>query len=284
MAFRAPPARKPARVPVVKKRARSWALIAAVVGFLAGVGVVFAMTLLDIKPLDTRYVDMVRESKFIQFVQSTLGVSKDETRSREAVTLPATSPEVDSISGTLVVDSAVASAVPEPDRGANNPDASVPQIADGNVAETNELLAVPGEENDVAIDDSSPESPEEAFAAASTIGTPGFQLGSDFFTIEESGQALALEIYRQGDLSIPASVELTTYAGSAEPALDFGAFDRHEILFAIGESSKTVFIPIVADALPERSEVFRITLHNSLGEMILAERAAATVFIIDDDA
>ncbi len=114
-AFRAPPPPKPARVPVAKKRARSWTLIAAVVGFLAGVGLVFAMTLLDIKPVDTRYVDMVRESKFIQFVQSTLGVSKDESGLREAVTSPATSPEVESISGTLVVDPAVAPAAPEPD-------------------------------------------------------------------------------------------------------------------------------------------------------------------------
>ncbi len=89
--------------------------------------------------------------------------------------------------------------------------------------------------------------------------------------------------YRQGNLSIPASVELTTYAGSAESALDFADFDRHEIRFAIGEASKTIFVPIVADALPERSEVFRIVLGNSLGEMILTERAAATVFIIDDD-
>jgi serine/threonine protein kinase len=290
-AFRAPPPPKPARVPVAKKRARSWTLSAAVVGFLAGVGLVFAVTLLDIKPVDTRYVDMVRESKFIQFVQSTLGVAKDESGSSEAVTLPATSPEVENISGTLVVDSAEAPAAPEPDTGANNPESLLPTIADGDAGEieavddsgTNELVAVPGEEIDVAIDDSSPESPEEATVLAATTGAPGFQLGSDFFTIEENGQALAVEIFRQGNLSTPASVELTTYAVSAESALDFADFDRHEIRFAIGEASKTVFIPIVADALPERSEVFRIVLGNSLGEMILTERAAATVFIIDDD-
>ena len=284
-AFRAPAPPKPARILAAKKKARSWTLIAAAVGFLAGVGLVLAMTLLDIKPVDTRYVDMVRESKFIQFVQSTLGVSRDEEGIRNVVTPPATLPELESIPRNLALDSAVAPvAPPEPDTGADNPDALVPEVADGDVAETNELLVVPGEENDVAVDNSSPESPEVVIAAASTIGAPGFQLGSDFYTIQENGQALAVEIYRQGDLSIPASVELTTYAGSAEPAVDFVDFERHEIRFAIGEASKTIFVPIVADATSEGSEAFRIVLGNSLGEMFLTERAAATVFIIDDDS
>ena len=261
-------------------------------GFLAGVALVLAMALLDIRPVDTRYVDLVRESRFIQFVQSTLGSRKDEEGIPDAVALPQTSPDIESISNTLLVDSAVAPAAPEPDTGANEPELSVPTIVDGDAGETeavdvsgtNELVAVQGAEDDLAIDDSSPELPEEAIVSAATTGIPGFQLGSTVYYIEENGQALAVEIYRQGNLSTPASVELTTYAGSAESALDFADFDRHEIRFAVGEASKTVFIPIVADDLAERSEVFRIALGNSLGEIMLSERSTATVIIIDDDA
>ena len=280
-AFSAPPPTKPALVPVAKKRARSWILIAAAVGFLAGVGLVLAMTLLDIRPIDARFVDVVRESKFMVSMQSMLGVSKEETGIREATTSSAASPDAETISSTPVFGSAVAPAVPEPDMVANIPDASVPEVADRGLDESGELLAVSGEENDVAIDAAPP---AEAITAAAATRVASFQLGSAVYTIEENGQALAVKIYRQGDLSIPASVELTTYAGSAESALDFADFDRHEIRFAAGEASKTAFIPIVADAVPEKSESFRIVLGNSLGEMMLTERAAATVFIIDDDA
>ena len=119
---------------------------------------------------------------------------------------------------------------------------------------------------------------------AAATGVPGFQLSSAVYSVEENGQALAVEIYRQGDLAVPASVELTTYGVSAESAVDFGIFERHEIRFAVGEASKTIFVPIVADATPEGSEVFRIALGNTLGEIMLKERAIATVIIIDDDA
>jgi hypothetical protein len=262
-------------------------------GFLAGVALVLAMAVLEIKPIDTRYVDLVRESKFIQFVQSTFGSPKDESGIQDAVSLSTRAPDIESISRTLVVDSAlVPAASSEPDTGANEPELSVPTIVDGDAGETeavdisgtNEVVAVQGAEDDLAIDDSSPESPEEAIVSAVTTGIPGFQLGSTAYYIEENGQALAVEIYRQGNLSIPASVELTTYAGSAESAVDFADFDRHEIRFEVGEASKTVFIPIVADALPESSEAFRIALSNSLGEIMVTERAIATVIIIDDDA
>ncbi len=194
------------------------------------------------------------------------------------------SPGAENVSSALVVDPVVAPAAEEPDPGSDEPAPSLPVPEAVDVGGTNELVAVQGAGDDPAISDSSPELPEEAIMATSTIATPGFQLGSDFYTILENGQALAVEIYRQGDLSIPASVELTTYAGTAESAVDFAEFERHEIRFAIGEASKTIFVPIVADATSEGSEAFRIVLGNSLGEMILTERAAATVFIIDDDS
>ena len=291
-AFKAPFSPKPARIPaakslpVARKRARSWTLVAAAAAFLCGAGLVLAMTLLGIQPIDSRYVDLIRESDFIQFVQSTLGDPKDETGIQESVTPSATSPDAEGISNTLAVDSAVAPSTQEPDAGAAIPDASVPALADSDVGEANELLVVSAEDNDLAIDASSPESsesPEDLMTAAAT-GVPGFQLSSAVYSVEENGQALAVEIYRQGDLAVPASVELTTYGVSAESAVDFGIFERHEIRFAVGEASKTIFVPIVADATPEGSEVFRIALGNTLGEIMLTERAIATVIIIDDDA
>jgi len=282
-AFRAPSPAKPARIraatiPVVKKRAGSWTLIAVAAAFLCGAGLMLATTMLGIQPIDSRYVDLVRDSEFIQFVQSRLGDRKDETGIQDVVTPPVAESE----SATMAVGAAVTPLTQESDAGANIPDLSVPALADADVGETNGSLTVAAEDNGLAIDASSPELPENIMTPTAT-GAPGFQLGSAVYYIEENGQALAVEIYRQGDLSIPASVELTTYPGSAESAVDFGAFERHEIRFAVGETSKTIFVPIVADATVEGSEVFRIALGNSLGELMLTELSTATVIIVDDD-
>jgi serine/threonine protein kinase len=280
-AFNATSPPKPARAPVArnapiaKKKARSWTLVAAA-AFLCGAGAVIAMTLLGIQPIDARYIDLARESGFMQFVQSAPGDPKDAAGIRKAVT-PATSPDVDSVPTNLVAELPVAASRQVSD--ANESDTSVPGLADGDVGRTNGLRAAPVDDSELVIGASSPED----VMAATTAGIPGFQLGSAEYSIEENGQALAVEIYRQGNLSIPASVELTTYSVSAESGVDFANFERHEIRFAAGEASKTIFVPIVADATPEGSEVFRIALGNSLGEMILTEGAIATVIILDDD-
>lgn len=295
-AFRAPSTTKPVRVPAAKRAGRSWTLIATAAGFIVGAGVVLAMTLLGIKPFDARYVELARESRFGQFLQSTLGYPEVETGLPEVVSPPGASPDIESISSTLVAEPELAPATQAPETSTSEPEQSlpVPEVADlaesaavdvrgTDVGGADELEAVQGADGDVSVDAASTESAEEALPAAAAAEITSFQLGSAVYSIEENGQALPVEIYRQGNLSIPARVELTTYAVSAESAVDFMDFDRHEIWFAVGEASKTVFIPIVADALPERSEAFRIALSNSLGEDILTEGSTATVIIIDDD-
>lgn len=296
-AFRERSPAKPASAPAARKKGRSWTLIATAAGFLLGAGLVLGMVLLGIKPVDSRYVDLVRESNFMQFIQATIGYPRNETDIPEVVSSPVTSPEVESMPSSTVIEPEIAAAARETDTGTNEPAPSLPPPEAVDIGETeaidvdapdanrvDELVAVQGAEDDLAIDAASTESPEEVLPAAAAAGVTSFQLGSTVYSIEENGRALPVEIYRQGDLADPASVELTTYAGSAESAVDFMEFDHHQIWFSAGEASKTVFIPIVADALPERSEVFRIALSNSLGEDMLTERSTATVIIIDDDA
>ncbi|MDH3304969.1 MAG: protein kinase [Gammaproteobacteria bacterium] len=295
-AFRAPSTTKPARVPATKRKGRSWTLTATAAGFVIGAGLVLAMTLLGIKPIDARYVELARESRFGQFLQSTFGYPKDETGPSEVISSPGTSPGVETLTSALVVESELAPAAQEAETGTSESELSllVPEAADlgesaavdvggTDIGRANEWIAVQGADDDLSVDVASTESAEEVLPAAATAGVTSFQLGSAVYSIGENGQALPVEIYRQGNLAIPASVELTTYAGSAESAVDFMDFDRYDIRFAVGEASKTVFIPIVADALPERSEAFRIALSNSLGEDMLTEGSTATVVIIDDD-
>ncbi|MGI9249515.1 MAG: Calx-beta domain-containing protein, partial [Woeseiaceae bacterium] len=113
--------------------------------------------------------------------------------------------------------------------------------------------------------------------------TPGFKLDSAEYFVRENATALAVQINRQGDVSTEASVEWTTVADSAEPPLDYVNFNRRRVLFAAGEKTKTVFVPIVADATAERNEYFRVALSRPGEDMILAQPFTATVVIIDDD-
>ena len=116
------------------------------------------------------------------------------------------------------------------------------------------------------------------------LPTPAFRLGAAEYVVQENSVALAVQIDRQGDLSSPANVEWTTYAGSAESQLDYAGFFRSRVEFAAGEASKTIFVPIVSDNDAENNESFRISLSRPADDMILAQPYSATVVIVDDDA
>lgn len=92
-------------------------------------------------------------------------------------------------------------------------------------------------------------------------------------------------VTRSGDASGTSSVSYTV-AGAGEPqatATDFGggAFPSGLITFAPGETSKVLSIPVLADAVVEATEGFRVTLTNPVGATI----ATATAFgsIQNDD-
>ena len=115
------------------------------------------------------------------------------------------------------------------------------------------------------------------------IVVPSFQLDSAEYLVQENATVVAVQISRQGDLSSPASVEWTTFSGSAESQLDYASFFRRQLQFAAGEETKTIFIPIVSDATAESDEDFQVALSTPGGDMILAHPFTATVTIIDDD-
>ncbi|MDH3533881.1 MAG: hypothetical protein OEO82_13190, partial [Gammaproteobacteria bacterium] len=92
-----------------------------------------------------------------------------------------------------------------------------------------------------------------------------------------------VQISRQGNLAAQASVEWTIFPGSAVPQFDYAEPDQRLLRFAPGDTTKTIFIPIVADTLPERDETFQLALRSPGGNVILADPITATVTIIDDD-
>src|SRR5205807_8200924 len=97
-----------------------------------------------------------------------------------------------------------------------------------------------------------------------------------------------------GDTSAPSSVNYATSdtAGLAacNQANTSVASSRCDyattigtLQFAAGESTKTIFIPIVNDSYAEGNESFSIRLSNPVGAT-LGSNSSATITILDDDA
>lgn len=101
-------------------------------------------------------------------------------------------------------------------------------------------------------------------------------------TIGESGTLIPLTVTRTGGLGSTTSVEYTSANATAEAGSDYEAVSG-TLTFGAGESSKTVNVPITADAFDEVDESFTVTLGNVIGGQLGAP-ATTTVTITDDDA
>jgi subtilisin family serine protease len=119
------------------------------------------------------------------------------------------------------------------------------------------------------------------------------QLSSANYTVNEGDGHANITLTRSGDVSGAASVSLatsdtagsqncSTANGKASARCDYVAiFGTAQ--FGAGESSKTVTIPIIDDALNEGTETFTISISNGFGTSLGAQ-TVATVTIIDNDS
>lgn len=88
-------------------------------------------------------------------------------------------------------------------------------------------------------------------------------------TISESSNELTVSINRDGDTQNIASVDYSTVEGTAKEASDY-IVDSGTVTFNQGESSKTISISIIDDAVVESEETFSISLsvpyQSTIGE------------------
>ncbi|HEX8890651.1 MAG TPA: Calx-beta domain-containing protein, partial [Pyrinomonadaceae bacterium] len=122
--------------------------------------------------------------------------------------------------------------------------------------------------------------------------TPLVGFSASSYTVAESGLHATITVNRLGDTSKTATVDYATsdpsglndcsqVTGNASQRCDYAA-SVGTLRFAAGESSKTIFIPIVNDVYVEGPESFTITLSNS-SNADLDSTKSATVNITDDD-
>ncbi|HKO97442.1 MAG TPA: cytochrome c peroxidase [Pyrinomonadaceae bacterium] len=129
------------------------------------------------------------------------------------------------------------------------------------------------------------------FGEAVTSEPTSVELTSSNYVIAESGGTAQVNVSRTEDSSA-ATVDYATrdssmldgcnlLNGTASSACDYGT-SVGTLRFAAGESSKTIFIPIVDDAYAEGSETLTITLTNPVG-MTLGSATSATITIQDNE-
>lgn len=110
--------------------------------------------------------------------------------------------------------------------------------------------------------------------------TPLVQWSSTSVIVGETGGSATLTVTRTRNSSGALSVNYTTASGTATSGSDFTATSG-TLTWSDGETaSKTITVPITADALVETSETFTVTLSSATGAT-LSDAASATVTILD---
>ncbi|TYP79190.1 Calx-beta domain-containing protein [Paenibacillus methanolicus] len=123
-----------------------------------------------------------------------------------------------------------------------------------------------------------------AFASAAsadeTNGHLSFEYG-EYETFENNG-SVAITINRTGGSAGEVTVDFWAESGSAAAYDDFVPASQ-TVTFAEGETSKTVYVDLVDDGVPEDYEGFAVYLGNPTGGASTAEDEYAYISIADDD-
>jgi Calx-beta domain len=107
------------------------------------------------------------------------------------------------------------------------------------------------------------------------------EFASASYTVNEDGGTVTITVTRSGNTALTSSVNYFTANGSAIGASDYVAASG-TLVFAPGETSKSVTILIIDDTVNEPNETFEVLL-NSLSNADAGDPTTTTVTIVDND-
>jgi len=107
-----------------------------------------------------------------------------------------------------------------------------------------------------------------------------FQQGN--WNMQENWGLKSITVVRDGDLSSPMTVDLSSVAGSAQPGLDYQSLQA-TLAFDVGETSKTVNLHLIDDSVWEDVETLNLILSNPTGGATLGALSSSVVNIADND-
>ena len=125
------------------------------------------------------------------------------------------------------------------------------------------------------------------------IVPPSIQLSASSFSGSEADGIITIHVTRTGDNGSSASVNFRTFDNAGLQSctvMNSRGSERCDyvtslgtVRFAAGESSKTIFVPVIDDVLVEGDETFTIGLSNAVGAT-LGSTNTAIITILDDDS
>jgi uncharacterized delta-60 repeat protein len=103
--------------------------------------------------------------------------------------------------------------------------------------------------------------------------------------VAESAGNLSVTLQRVGATNVTVAVDLATadaLTRTATANVDYSSVTSN-LVFAVGESAKSVVVYLTNDFIEEGTESFRVLLSNATGQATLGSHSNLTVNIIDDD-
>jgi Calx-beta domain-containing protein/uncharacterized protein DUF4214 len=110
--------------------------------------------------------------------------------------------------------------------------------------------------------------------------TTALQFAQPSYSVQEDLGVLTVTVIRTGDTSVATTVDYRTVDGSAIQKADF-EYSAGTLIFAPGETGKTLQILLNEDMYLEGNESFSVVLNNPTGA-VLGAQSTATVNITDD--
>jgi hypothetical protein len=126
---------------------------------------------------------------------------------------------------------------------------------------------------------------ETLFSIQSGVPAPAqgrLQFSSSSYQASENDGVAAITITRTGGSDGEVSASVLSSDGTAEVDLDYGAF-AESVVFAAGETQKTVFVPLLDDFRLEGNESFYLHLGNATGGAEIRDPSLATIRIMENE-
>src|SRR4029079_789608 len=118
--------------------------------------------------------------------------------------------------------------------------------------------------------------------AAGLHAASSLQFSRLSYSVAESAGAIAIPVLRLNDATAGVAVEYATADGTATNGVKYTAVSG-TLVFAEGETNKTIVVPILNEGYVDGAKTFQVTLSNPTGGAVLGTIPTATVSIRDND-
>ena len=116
-----------------------------------------------------------------------------------------------------------------------------------------------------------------------TAGPVVLEFDKDTYVATESDGSVRIVVERHGSKDRPVTFRWSLRSNSAEMGTDFAGIGPGMETIPAGQTTATLTIPLVSDAVVENTEVFLVEIEPTQSGVTLGERSHAAVIVVDDD-